>query len=258
MSNAGIHLTIAFLWLFPVVQVSARTDVSLVHEVVNVHKTTRIVGGDLAEDDRYPYVVSVQMEGAHFCGGTLIAKDIVLTAAHCLSSGSMLQVIVDRIDMTKSDEGDQVAVNMMIAHPEFDVSGTWEYDFALLILARSITTSNVQLMELNIDDHFPPSGTIGTVMGWGDTKQHSNEQNVSDILMTVEAETISNEECASAQGSLDGFNGSYEDWIFSSMICTLSNNQNACKGDSGQYTYVHERVDFKTTVESQFHCFLIL
>ena len=48
-------------------------------------KETRIIGGTEAEDGRHPYSVSLQAPGnGHFCGGSLILKDVVLTAAHCL------------------------------------------------------------------------------------------------------------------------------------------------------------------------------
>ena len=48
----------------------------------------RIMGGEDAEPGRYAYMVSLQSIDnrlSHFCGGTLIAPDIVLTAAHCAS-----------------------------------------------------------------------------------------------------------------------------------------------------------------------------
>ena len=49
---------------------------------------TRIVGGYPAAKGRYPYFTAVrfyQANGAGYasCGGTLIAKDIILCAAHC-------------------------------------------------------------------------------------------------------------------------------------------------------------------------------
>ena len=44
---------------------------------------TRIIGGNEAVEDRHAYAVSLYDNIGHFCGGSLIAKDAVLTAAHC-------------------------------------------------------------------------------------------------------------------------------------------------------------------------------
>ncbi|KAL3787255.1 hypothetical protein HJC23_004129 [Cyclotella cryptica] len=176
----------------------------------------------------------MQKGGSHFCGGTLLAKDVVLTAGHCLGLGySNFQAVVGRTDLTTTDEGDQIAVINAIVHPLFDSTGTWENDFALLFLARPTTANNIQLIELNVQEDYPSSGTIGMVMGWGDVKEQTDKFQASDVLMTVEADIISNDECSSAQGKLDGYNGSYENLIYPSMICTLTEKQNACKGDSG-------------------------
>ena len=66
-----------------------------------------------------------------------------------MSRAATFQAVIGRTDITKKDEGDQVAVKKIIVHEEFDTAGTWEYDFALLILARPTTASNAQIMELN-------------------------------------------------------------------------------------------------------------
>ena len=46
---------------------------------------SRIIGGTNALRSRFPYFVSLTGENIsnHYCGGTLIASDVVLTAAHC-------------------------------------------------------------------------------------------------------------------------------------------------------------------------------
>lgn len=39
-----------------------------------------VIGGDEAQQARHPYMISLQNGGSHYCGGSLIARDIVLTA----------------------------------------------------------------------------------------------------------------------------------------------------------------------------------
>ncbi|KAH8022992.1 hypothetical protein HPB51_009596 [Rhipicephalus microplus] len=53
-------------------------------------KDDRIVGGTEAKDAEYPWQVSVQRkkDNFHFCGGSLIAPDIIVTAGHCVDSTS--------------------------------------------------------------------------------------------------------------------------------------------------------------------------
>lgn len=45
----------------------------------------RIVGGDLVSIEDYPYQVSVQLLGSHYCGGAIISDRYILSAAHCFA-----------------------------------------------------------------------------------------------------------------------------------------------------------------------------
>ena len=44
---------------------------------------SRIVGGVEAVPHSWPWMVSLQAGGDHFCGGSLINNQWVLSAAHC-------------------------------------------------------------------------------------------------------------------------------------------------------------------------------
>ena len=46
----------------------------------NLHQ---IVGGEPAQEGEFPYIVSLQRGSSHFCGGSLLNADTVITAAHC-------------------------------------------------------------------------------------------------------------------------------------------------------------------------------
>ena len=53
-------------------------------EEVTGEPMPRVVGGKATDPDRFPYFVAlVGSSGSVACGGSLIAQDVVLTAAHC-------------------------------------------------------------------------------------------------------------------------------------------------------------------------------
>lgn len=43
----------------------------------------RIIGGTVSQPNKYSFAVSLEERGSHFCGGSLIARNVILTAAHC-------------------------------------------------------------------------------------------------------------------------------------------------------------------------------
>lgn len=55
-----------------------------------VGKATRIIGGSRAESTRYPYSVSLQDRIGHYCGGSLIAPNIILTGKRCCVADDVL------------------------------------------------------------------------------------------------------------------------------------------------------------------------
>eukprot|EP00578_Thalassiosira_sp_NH16_P024038 CAMPEP_0181095950 /NCGR_PEP_ID=MMETSP1071-20121207/10779_1 /TAXON_ID=35127 /ORGANISM="Thalassiosira sp., Strain NH16" /LENGTH=662 /DNA_ID=CAMNT_0023178339 /DNA_START=134 /DNA_END=2119 /DNA_ORIENTATION=+ len=186
-------------------------------------KSDRVIGGTKAEDGRYPYSVSLQNYGGHFCGGSLIGRDVVLTAAHCVEGESTgFTIVVGSDDV---DEGRGIRVRKVLVHSDYDDKSN-KNDFALVFLRDSV--SNIPLIRLNDDDSYPAPGRTTYTMGWGDTDPGSS-QKLPDQLRVTNVEAISNQECKNIRRGGE----SYGNWISDDMICADTKGQDACQGDSG-------------------------
>merc|ERR1719221_808353 len=64
-------------------------------------RAPRIINGNAVPSNSYPFAVSIQDRMGHFCGGALISRDVVLSAAHC--QGGEYGVVVGRHDLRKRD-----------------------------------------------------------------------------------------------------------------------------------------------------------
>jgi trypsin len=73
--------------------------------------STQIVGGTAAASGEFPFIVSVQTSsGSHFCGGTLLDADTVITAGHC-AEGQTASRIRIRVGSTVSIAQEQIEKN---------------------------------------------------------------------------------------------------------------------------------------------------
>lgn len=177
----------------------------------------KIVGGQQAVKGEFPFIVSLQAGSyGHFCGGSLIKKNWVLTAAHCIEPGYLKTVVIGLHNQSDTAGVERFTVAETIKHPKWN-KNTMEYDYALV--------------RLNGDSKFPPvalngkplSGGVNFVTaGWGTTSESGS---VSKILMKVSVPMVSNETCAAA----------YPDSITESMVCAgyKEGGKDSCQGDSG-------------------------
>ncbi|KAL7483592.1 hypothetical protein ACHAW6_009232 [Cyclotella cf. meneghiniana] len=201
--------------------------------------STRIIGGSAAEAHRFPYAVSLQYAGEHFCGGSLIAPDIVLSAGHCngeFSIGlSTYNVVVGRYDLDKVWTGESIKVKKEVRHPGFD-DLTVDDDFNVVLLNQRVTTTDVYA-NLNVDASIPAARDTVTVVGWGDTDPSDDILEPSTILMETNLTYITNARCENSAGLLNTkFGETYTDMkgaLTENMMCATSLGKDACQGDSG-------------------------
>jgi trypsin len=187
----------------------------------------RIIGGSEATPNEYSFAVSLSDGQGHFCGGSLITKNVVLTAAHC--AGGQYNAILGRHDLRRND-GQAIAKKKEIIHPQYD-DWTTENDFMLVVLSSpAILNRDIQLVKLNSNDSEPRVGDDVTVMGWGDTDKSESNTRLSNVLMHVQVNVVSNSDC---EASTDG-RDSYDGQITQNMLCAEHRRaKDSCQGDSG-------------------------
>lgn len=185
--------------------------------------------GEDADIRAYPFMVSLRLADtpdSPRCGGTLIAADVVLTAAHCVSAvpqGGLAAVVgVDRPDWTDA----RVVGTVAHAVPEtFDLSVDNRDDIAVVRLATPQSTPTVELAAGE-----PDVGDRVVTVGWGCTN--------APPVCAVEATNLQ----ASRQRVLDEHASCGEDVFWTrplyhapTTICTegVRHRSTINRGDSG-------------------------
>lgn len=193
----------------------------------------KVVGGKPAKEFQFPWQVSLMVSWiadpyrAHFCGGSIVAENWVLTAAHCVDGLSSSSVIVNAGVVALNKVGFRRNVKRVLVHKDY-VSASKGRDIALLELYRPIPTgprtSTVSLMSPEIDARDLVKDVKVTATGWGHTQEAGN---ISLHLNYVEVPYVERKRC--------NYGVSYGGEIKDDMICagTAAGGQDTCQGDSG-------------------------
>ncbi len=196
-----------------------------------------IVGGQEADPGEYPWQVALVRSGqsllSQYCGGSLIHREWVVTAAHCVEdeTADEVDVAAGVHDLGVPDPGFvRSAVTEIVIHPGWNPS-TSDNDIALLRLATPIderpgagATLPIAHLDRVASDAGPLDGVMATVTGWGNTLPNPpGGVNYPDQLQEVSLPIITNAAC----------NAAYGGGITANMLCAAAPGKDACQGDSG-------------------------
>ncbi|XP_072032084.1 uncharacterized protein [Amphiura filiformis] len=201
----------------------------------------KIIGGKIAEKGLSPWTALLwdKGRGRPFCGGVLLNRRWVLTAAHCFGPDSninstntdLVEVRLGEYD-TKRDDGTEVylRVETVIMNPNFDVP-TFDSDIALIKLRQPVTYTDyivpVCLPSEMRAQEVVRAGKKGFVTGWGNTAREGVQYSryLRKVLLTI----ADQQDCGTAHYEV----------ITSNMFCAEANTgasnreRDACQGDSG-------------------------
>lgn len=186
----------------------------------------RIVGGFVTSIANYPYQVSLQYHNAHICGGSIVAQNIILTAAHCIEQPWDTESFRVRAGSSTHLYGGQLLdVRHIFKHEAYNTS-TLDSDVALVVLYKNLAyTRFVQPVDLaEWKALLPNKENELIVTGWGLTTDMGI---VSPLLNYVAVHLINQTTCS--------HNYQYIATISTKMFCAGSphGGKDSCQGDSG-------------------------
>lgn len=188
----------------------------------------RIIGGKPSTKGERPWMAALTINGQQFCGGSLIDKQWVLTAAHCIEdiqanemSGFNVRLNVN--DLANANEGETIAVAAMYSHASYSEGAA--ADIALLKLAKPATVDPIAIADSDFMNSHARPGTSTTVSGWGN--RSSSGSDFSSKLHQVSIPLVSREQCNGPKA----YNGQIAD----TEICAglAAGGKDSCQGDSG-------------------------
>jgi len=181
----------------------------------------KIVGGTPANIEDFPFTVALtQPDGFQFCGGTLVAANKVVTAAHCTVGSSPADIVVVAGRTSLSGGGGETSeVSDIWVHPDYQ-DATIGSDVSVLTLSTNLSETPI---AINTDGAAYGEGTNSTVLGWGLTSEGGGS--TSDTLNQVDVPITSDATCQSA----------YQEYNSEAMVCAglPEGGKDSCQGDSG-------------------------
>ncbi|MFF3709065.1 trypsin-like serine protease [Streptomyces phaeochromogenes] len=204
-------------------------------------KSPFIIGGGETTIASAPWMVQLGYSDpatgdGYFCGGTLVAPNKVLTAAHCVAGLDWVSngaVLAGTTDLDDYATGTPAGVFRQWTHPRYN-DATAQNDIAVLTLDRPLEQQWLRLAASD-DSALYKAGTAATVYGWGLTSG-AEDATLSTKLKKASLPLVADATCNSAMQAVLGD----DEFIEGSMTCAGTpatgadeGTNSPCNGDSG-------------------------
>jgi len=235
--NVRIATTLFSLALILALFAGTSGQAALAQELPATPQPPTIVGGAPADPGEWPWQVALvdgvssDLYNGQFCGGSLVARDWVITAAHCVDglAVSEVDVVAGIYDLQTPAPGYQRRnVKKIVIHPNWNPVNN-NYDIALLRLSSNVALGGSGATKTQLIDLVAPSigdlnGVDSWVTGWGNTE---SVPLWPTQLYEVEVPIIANSTCNDASH--------YNGGITNNMLCAGfdAGGKDSCQGDSG-------------------------
>ncbi|XP_026288137.2 trypsin alpha-like [Frankliniella occidentalis] len=185
----------------------------------------QIVGGHPVKIEEVPFQISLEKNGGHWCGGSILSPQWVLTAAHCIYEDDAIEDYAVRYATdVKEQGGTLVQVKWMAYHDKY-VHEPHLRDVAVVQVADDIVFSpKAQPVRMTAVGTLPKSTDTLSVSGWG--LMNSYDYDGPSGLRAVSLPYVPRSTCRISYESQG-------EKIDDSMICAGISGKDSCQGDSG-------------------------
>jgi secreted trypsin-like serine protease len=204
------------------------------HEGTSSHlPKTKIIGGNDADNGEYKFYVQLfSGSSGLLCGGSLIAPNVVLTAAHCFVD-QLAYVSVGSYELASKygkEEGyaEHATIIDLVVHPSYNPEIALDYDLMLLKLDESFF--RIPPVSLNSNDAKPSPGDYLSVIGLGLTNP-DDEYSVAPVLQEVTLQTVATSSCFPENNADNELVNPETEFCASSS--GMMGGHDSCQGDSG-------------------------
>ncbi|XP_058919857.1 enteropeptidase isoform X2 [Kogia breviceps] len=189
----------------------------------------RIVGGNNSQEGAWPWIVAVYYNNQLLCGASLVSRDWLVSAAHCVYGRNLEPSkwkAVLGLHMTSSLTSPQIEtrlIDQIVINPHYNKRRK-DSDIAMMHLESKVNyTDYIQPICLPEENQVFPPGRICSIAGWGTLVYQGPP---ADTLQEADVPLLSNEKC---QQEMPEYN------ITENMVCAgyEEGGVDSCQGDSG-------------------------